>query len=141
MTPEIIYQLNNHMLGITEEKKEKKDEEKQEESQMTFGQRFVGKRLNECIAESFKQQVPCDYIKSTEKLSLFRLFFNDDKVLTFQMTCKINEEEVGKFGFCHIENFFELLPERIASKKRKNETSEETNKQNENDKETKEEAK
>ena len=135
VSPEIIIKLNNHMLGISEEKEEKKEGENTE---MTFGQRFVGKQLNLAMANSYQQQVECNYVKSCEKLSLFRLFFNDDKVLSFTMTCKINEEEIGKIGFCHNEAFFERLNEKAkeAFEKNQKELEVEASEKQENEEKT-----
>jgi len=137
ISPEIIFKLNNHMLGISEEKEEKKEGENTE---LTFGQRFIGKQLNLAIANSYQQQVDCNYIKSCEKLSLFRLFFNDDKTVNFTMTCKINDEEIGKIGFCHSEAFFERMNEKAKEdfdSKQKEAASEklETEKKKESDEE------
>ncbi|MEK9657464.1 MAG: hypothetical protein VW378_03715 [bacterium] len=132
----IIINLNNIMLGTPEEMKEsKKENEDEEENLLTVGQKFVGKTLSTCITNNMKQHYPCNFLKSQEKLSLFKIFFNNDKVLTFNMTAKINDEDMGTLSFCHIENFFDLLPNKLEQE-RSRETNTESNENTKDEDET-----
>lgn len=125
MSKDILVTLNNHMLGIFEETQTNKEGE----SILTFGQNFVGSQLSESILNSISQNFNCNFIKSGEKLNLFRLFFNDDKVLSYSLDCKINEKDVGKICFCHIEDFFDqTFKSKELESQNKNQSKDQDNK-------------